>query len=82
MKIELEESVREEIAQQLKSYFLENLDRELGGFEAQFLLDFFSEQIGCFYYNQGLADALAAMEQKTQEINDLIYELEKFPARA
>lgn len=82
MKIELQEDVREEIAQRLKTYFLENLDRELGGFEAQFLLDFFSEQLGCFYYNQGLADALAAMEQKTQEINDLIYELEKFPAKA
>jgi uncharacterized protein (DUF2164 family) len=81
VSIELEAGVREEIAQKLQAYFLDNLDRELGGFEAQFLLDFFTEQIGCFYYNQGLADALSAMEQKTQEITDLIYELEKFPSK-
>ncbi len=81
MTIKLEESTRAEIAEKLQAYFLENLDRELGGFEAQFLLDFFTEQIACFYYNQGLADALVAMEKKTQEIGELIYELEKFPPK-
>lgn len=80
MSIELEESVKSEAILKLQEYCAENLDRELGSFEAQFLLDFFAEQIGCFFYNKGLADALSAMEVKTQEINDLIYELEKFPA--
>jgi len=41
------------------------------------LLDFFAEQVGCFYYNQGLADALSAIENKVQEFSDLVYELEK-----
>ncbi len=80
MSIELDESVKSEAVLKLQEYCAENLDRELGSFEAQFLLDFFAEQIGCFFYNKGLADALSAMEAKTQEINDLIYELEKFPA--
>ena len=79
MSIELEEGVREELTEKLKTYFLENLDRELGGFEAQFLLDFLSEQFACYYYNQGLADALTAMEKKNEEIGELIYELEKLP---
>ena len=38
---------------------------------------FFAEQVGCFYYNQGLADALSAIEYKVQEFSDLVYELEK-----
>ena len=38
---------------------------------------FFAEQVGCFYYNQGLADALSAIENKVQEFLDLVCELEK-----
>ena len=55
----------------------DELEIEVGGFDAEFLLDFFAEQVGCFYYNQGLADALSAIENKVQEFSDLVYELEK-----
>ena len=81
MGLELEDAVKAEAVAKLQEYCAENLDRELGSFEAQFLLDFFAEQVGCFFYNKGLADALSSMEIKTQEINELIYELEKFPSK-
>jgi uncharacterized protein (DUF2164 family) len=29
----------------------DELEIEVGGFDAEFLLDFFAEQVGCFYYN-------------------------------
>ena len=54
----------------------DELEIEVGGFDAEFPLDFFAEQVGCFYYNQGLADALSAIENKIQKYLDLVYELE------
>ncbi|MEQ8314487.1 MAG: DUF2164 domain-containing protein [Gammaproteobacteria bacterium] len=75
--IDLSESDREEAISKLQQYLLEELDVELGSFQLQFLLDFFSENIAWRYYNQGLADALQATEKKLDEVAELVYELEQ-----
>ena len=78
--IELDPAIKEAMVKRLQSYLAEELDIELGGFDAQFLLDFFSEQLGCHYYNQGLTDALSAFQNKVEECSELVYELEQAPA--
>ena len=40
---------KEVIARKIQQYFQEELEQEIGSFDAQFLLDFFSEEIGPFY---------------------------------
>lgn len=75
--IELGQSVKTEIVKKIQHYFTEELQHEIGGFEAEFLLDFFSVQVGNYYYNQGLADALKAFENKIDEFGDLVYQLER-----
>ena len=75
--IELADATKEEIVAKLQLYFTEELQLEIGSFDAQFLLDFFSEQVGNYYYNQGLADALKALENKIEEFSDTVYQLEK-----
>jgi uncharacterized protein (DUF2164 family) len=77
--IELDEASKQQLIARLKRYAEEELAVELGGFDAQFLLDFFAEQMGCYYYNQGLADALKAMTGKLDECSELVFELEKSP---
>ncbi len=76
-KIELDQTAKDEITKRLKDYLYEELNVEIGSFDAQYLLDFFSEQVGYQYYNQGLADALKAFDGKLEEFNELIYLLEK-----
>ena len=76
-KIELDQTAKDEITKRLKDYLYEELNVEIGSFDAQYLLDFFSEQVGYQYYNQGLADALKAFEGKLEEFNELIYLLEE-----
>lgn len=78
-QIDIAPRVKEELITELKSYLDKELDIQLGGFDAQFLLEFFERQLGCYYYNQGLADALQAFEGKVSELADSIYELEKQP---
>jgi uncharacterized protein (DUF2164 family) len=43
------------------------------------LLDFIGQEIGCFYYNQGLLDAQAVLSQRIDDIQDAIVQLEKLP---
>ncbi len=76
-KIELKPDVRDELVSAIQRYLDEELDVQLGGFDAQFLLEFLEQRLACHYYNQGLADALQAFENKMSEIGDLVYELEQ-----
>lgn len=61
----------------VQRYFEDQLDHEIGQFDADFLLDFFAKEIGAFYYNRGLHDAQAVLESKLETISDAIYEIEQ-----
>lgn len=65
------------LTHKIQLYFSEELDQELGQFSAQFLLDFFAEEIGPYYYNQGLLDAQALLESRIESLGEAIGELEK-----
>lgn len=76
-KIEFSNQQKEQIVNKLQSYFVQQLDQELGQFDAEFLLDFVSKELGAFYYNQGLQDARTVLEQRLQTIDDDLYAIEK-----
>ncbi len=60
----------------LKRYLDQELDYEIGQFDAEFLLDFFSKEIGVYHYNRGLKDAQDVFKSKVEGMTDAIYELE------
>ncbi len=76
-EIKIGNQEKEEMAVKIKSYFKEELDQEIGRFEAEFLIDFFAKEIGAYFYNQGLHDAQAIVTGKLEEVADAIYEIEK-----
>lgn len=65
------------IVSKIKSYFSNELEQEIGGFEAEFLIDFFAKEIGPNFYNRGLSDAHLLLTEKSEELSYLIQELEK-----
>ncbi|WP_455219904.1 DUF2164 domain-containing protein [Kaarinaea lacus] len=65
------------IVRKIQLYFKEELNSEIGQFDAQFLLDFFAEEVGSYFYNRGLYEAQAILEQRLDDITDAIYQLEK-----
>ncbi len=76
-KIEFTNQEKESMVEKLQSYFEHELHQDLGQFDAEFLLDFFSKEIGAYYYNRGLHDARAIFEERIQTIDDDIYAIEK-----
>ena len=75
--IKFSKDEKELIVQKIQHYFSAELDQEIGQFDAEFLLDFFSEEVGSYYYNRGLYDAQSILESKLENIAEAIYELEK-----
>jgi uncharacterized protein (DUF2164 family) len=75
--IKFSKEEKEIITTKIKLYFQEELEHEIGEFDAQFLLDFFADNVGVYFYNRGLYDAQAILKRKLDDISDGIYELEK-----
>ena len=76
-EIDFSKEEKEVIVKKIQLYFKEELESDIGQFDTQFLLDFFAEEIGGYFYNRGLCDVQAILEKRMEDIADAIYELEK-----
>jgi len=68
---------KETLIPKIKMYLAEELDMEIGNFDAEFLLDFFSEEVGPYFYNRGIKDSLDMLDTRMEEVKESIYVLEK-----
>jgi len=65
------------LVEKIKHYFEAELDQDIGQFDAEFLLDFFTKEMGVYFYNRGLNDAQAILQHRMESITDAIYDIEK-----
>lgn len=76
-KIEFTSQQKQAMCQEIVRYMEDELDTEIGQFDAEFLMDFITKKFGPAFYNKGLTDAQAVMERKMLDIADEIYEIEQ-----
>ncbi len=76
-KIEFKKDEKEVLVAKLKKYFESELNQDIGQFDAEFLIDFLSENLGGYYYNRGLQDAQIVLRSKLDDIEAEIESLEK-----
>ncbi|QFU77054.1 DUF2164 domain-containing protein [Halioglobus maricola] len=76
-EIKFSQDEKDRIVAKIKRYFDDELGQEIGNFEAEFLIDFFAQEIGPSFYNSGLHDAHALFTEKSEEIGYLVQELEQ-----
>ena len=80
-KIELTKDAREAATRAISRYLKSELDLEVTGFDAVFLLDFIIESLGPHFYNQALADAQALLSKKMDEMGEALWQLEQTPPK-
>ena len=68
---------KEAIIGRIREYVSQEMDQEIGQFEAGSLLNFFSEEIGPFFYNKGIQDGQAIVQKRVDDILGAIESLEK-----
>lgn len=76
-KITFDKATRAKLAGALSDYMRTELDLEVKGFDAEFLLDFIGETLGPHYYNQGLQDAQELFRTKFEAVLEAVYEIEQ-----
>lgn len=64
----------EQLVTKIQSYFAQELDQDLGQFDAEFLLDFFSKEVGAYFYNRGLFDAQTVISGKLEHVSEMMQE--------
>lgn len=67
----------EKIVKLIQQHFQDSLDQEIGGFDAEFLLDFFAKEIGGHFYNQALSDVHSLLQSHFEDVADTVFNLEK-----
>lgn len=73
----LEKDDRTALARTLRAHLKVELDVEVGGLEAEFLLDFLAERLGPRFYNLGLRDAATALAKRMDVLTEALEELER-----
>ncbi len=73
----IDKADREILARRLRAYLKAELDVEIGGLDADFLLDFMAERIGPRFYNHGLRDAATALAKRMDVLTEALEELER-----
>ncbi len=69
---------KEVLVPKIKAYLLNELDTEVGAFEAEFLLDFFNKEIGQAIYNKAIQDVSDEYRLRLETVHeDIIFDLEK-----
>lgn len=76
-KIKFSKEETNTIIRRIQDYFDGELETEIGQMQAEFLLNFFSEEIGAYHYNRGLYDAQALLLKKVDDFTDGVYALEQ-----
>lgn len=75
--IEFSKQEKELLVAKIQRYFNDELDQEIGRFDAEFFLGFINKEIGPYFYNRGLFDAQAVLTRSVEQISDALYEIEK-----
>ena len=76
-KIEFSQKEKALLVLKIQKYFDKELAQELEQFDAEFLIDFISDELGAYYYNKGLDDAQIVLASKIDTISEAISEIEQ-----
>ncbi|MEQ8479567.1 MAG: DUF2164 domain-containing protein [Hoeflea sp.] len=65
------------IVGEIREYFREELEQDIGSMPAEMLMGFLADRIGPYFYNRGLYDAQAMIHKRMDGLADEVFALEQ-----
>ena len=75
--IDLSREARAAAAARLQAWLKDELDQEVGGLQAEMLLDELAAELGPLFYKRGVADARAVVAARAEDLDEALYGLER-----
>jgi len=76
-EIEINKEKKQKLVAEIKGWFIDNRDEEIGDLQAELLLDFLIRKVGAEVYNQALNDSLYWFKGRMGDLEIDYYSLEK-----
>jgi len=70
--IQLSKEQKEDASSKLKEYMATEFDADIGNLQAGIFLDYITKNIGIYYYNKAITDAISFMTQKVDDMYELV----------
>lgn len=67
-KIKLSKEKREEMIGEIKNYFYDEREEELGDLAASLIIDFIIDKLASEFYNQGVFDSYKYMTDRVEDL--------------
>ncbi|KGE16842.1 DUF2164 domain-containing protein [Paenibacillus wynnii] len=75
--LKLPKEIKDEMINNVKNYFEEERAETIGDLGAEQFIDFMIKELGPHIYNKAITDARLLIQEKTSQIEDELYSLEK-----
>lgn len=69
--LKIDKIKKKQLVDELIHYFLVERDEEIGNLSAELLLDFITEKVGKIYYNEGIKDSIAYLQNSIEDMHGL-----------
>lgn len=70
-KMKLSKEKRQDMINEIQTYFYKERQEDLGDLAAGFILDFFIEKLAPQFYNQGILDSYQYMSEKIEDLLEI-----------
>jgi len=77
LTIKLPKEEKDDIVQNVQTYFEVERSETIGALGAEQLIDFMIKELGPYIYNKAVADARILINEKVNQIDDELYAIEK-----
>lgn len=67
-KFNISREKRENLKNEIKTYFYEERDEELGDLAAEMILGFFMDKLAAEFYNQGIEDSYRYITDRAEDL--------------
>lgn len=71
-RIKLDKEKRDDMVKAIIAYFKSERDEEIGQLAAGLVLDFIIEELASEFYNQGVLDSCAYMNERVEDMQSLL----------
>lgn len=76
-RIIIDKEKRFQLVGEIKAFFLDNRNEEIGDLQAELLIEMLIDKVGAAIYNQALSDALIWLKARLSDVEIDYYSLEK-----
>lgn len=72
-KITLSKEEKEKALEEIKSFFFNERNEDIGNIASEIFLDFISDKIAPYYYNLGITDAQKYIKDRADDLFELTF---------